>query len=95
MRRVSLLLISLGMLASLVGCNAVTGRCDCVDLPPTVIPPPNHPAPPPAPVAAGAPVMPQGTANLMPGKVEWSKIQPATPNQVSTDQQVVPDSRNK
>jgi len=95
MRRVSLLLISLGMLTSLVGCHAVAGRCDCVDLPPTVIPPPNHPAPPLAPVASGASVMPQGTATPMPAKVQLSNVQPMTTNQGNIDQQVVPDFRNK
>jgi len=95
MRRVSLLLISLGMLASLVGCHAVTGRCDCVDLPPTVIPPPSHPAPPLAPVAPSVSVMPQGVASPMPAKVEWSKVQPMTPDQGNTSLQVAPDFRNK
>lgn len=46
MRRILLLMASVTLMAGLTGCHAVTGECDCVDLPPNVVAPPlAHPAP--------------------------------------------------
>ena len=51
MRRFVLLLAGITMLGPLVGCQVVTGKCDCDGVPPPVI----HQGPPPlaAPAPAG------------------------------------------
>lgn len=53
MRRLLLLIAGVGLLSAATGCTIVTGGCDCVDLPPPVVPPP-----PIHPVAHGHPAEP-------------------------------------
>ncbi len=59
MRRLTLLLAAVSLLAGLAGCQVKTGVCDCVDLPPPVATPyggPGAVAPGVVPVPA-APIM--------------------------------------